>query len=247
MTEGLSADLRALERSIGAAVVASLPLLAPERPAFIGRHLLAQLDDAPLPVAEGEERAPTEAEFRQLAELLSKHLNATKGMAGWPARCLAARLMLQDLAVVQPQQPNELDTQDIQQLDTKWDRLGASSLKTALLNTDLIDAEWLAGLADSGGILPRCQQVPLTAKVSLAEMEAWNSEYTVGVLIISYPWLGRTHPDPHGEQLQKIAFVLKAYAAEARKVPGCRVGVFWDYASLPQRNREGVEDRTESE
>ena len=46
MTEGLFADLRALERSIGAAVGASLPLLAPEPPAFIGRHLLAQLDDA---------------------------------------------------------------------------------------------------------------------------------------------------------------------------------------------------------
>ena len=105
MTEGLSADLRALERSLGAAIVASLPLLAPERPAFIGRHLLAQLDGAPLPVAEGEERAPTEAEFRQLEELLSKHLNATKGMAGWPARCLAARLMLDDPTVAQQQPP----------------------------------------------------------------------------------------------------------------------------------------------
>ena len=62
------------------------------------------------------------------------------------------------------------------------------------------------------------------------------------------PWLARDHPDPHGEQLRQIAFVLKAFAEEARKLKGCRVGVFWDYCSLPQKSRAGdKDDRTEEE
>ena len=66
-----------------------------------------------------------------------------------------------------------------------WDDIGATALKTALHNTQMIDAAWLARLADAGGILPRCQEVPSEAKVSLAEMERWQQEYTVGALIIS--------------------------------------------------------------
>ena len=62
------------------------------------------------------------------------------------------------------------------------------------------------------------------------------------------PWLARDHPDPHGEQLRQIAFVLKAFAKEARNYKGCRVGVFWDYCALPQKSRAGdKDDRTEEE
>ena len=60
------------------------------------------------------------------------------------------------------------------------------------------------------------------------------------------PWLERTHPDPQGEQLRKIAFVLRAFAthAQAEYGEGCRVGVFWDYISLPQPRRDGIDDRS---
>ena len=133
------------------------------------------------------------------------------------------------------------------QEESKWDKIGATSLKKALVNTVMVDAEWLAELADRGGILPRCQDVPAKAKVSLSEMEAWDDQYTVGVLVISYPWLDRNHPDPHGEQLRKLAFVMKAFAAKARTIKDCRVGVFWDYASLPQKNLNGVDDRNKEE
>ena len=68
---------------------------------------------------------------------------------------------------------------------SKWDEIGCTSLKRALLDTTLVDAAWLADLADAGGILPRCQDVPEAAKVSLAEMEAWGWPGTVGVLVIS--------------------------------------------------------------
>jgi len=154
---------------------------------------------------------------------------------------------VQDGNIVQLSQPASIPSATpIQQVETKskWDEIGASSLKKALLDTDMIDAAYLADLADSGAIVPRCQDVPVSAKVSLAEMEAWGEEYTVGVLIISYPWLDKNHPDLHGEQLQKISFVFKAFAAKAREYYGCRVGVFWDYLSLPQRDIDGVEDRS---
>ena len=74
-----------------------------------------------------------------------------------------------------------------------WDEVGlnkpnASVLKRALTDTVLVDAAWLARLADAGDILPRCQDLPEGARVTLEEMEQWKHEYTVGVLVISYPW-----------------------------------------------------------
>ena len=74
-----------------------------------------------------------------------------------------------------------------------WDEVGvnnpnASALKAALADTVLVDAAWLARLADEGGVLPRCQDLPPGARVTLKEMEKWTEFSTVGVLVISYPW-----------------------------------------------------------
>merc|ERR1711965_1064361 len=60
-----------------------------------------------------------------------------------------------------------------------WDEVGpgkpnASALKAALADTVLVDAGWLARLADEGGILPRCQDLPPGARVTLEEMEKWK-------------------------------------------------------------------------
>ena len=48
--------------------------------------------------------------------------------------------------------------------------------------------------------------------------------------------LDADHPDRNGEQLRKIAPVLKIFA-EFAKACGGKVGVFLDYCSLPQRSR----------
>eukprot|EP00929_Paragymnodinium_shiwhaense_P086016 TRINITY_DN46493_c0_g1_i7.p3 TRINITY_DN46493_c0_g1~~TRINITY_DN46493_c0_g1_i7.p3 ORF type:complete len:218 (+),score=41.49 TRINITY_DN46493_c0_g1_i7:99-752(+) len=146
---------------------------------------------------------------------------------------------------------------------SKWDKAGynARPLKAALRHTKLVDAAWLCRLADAGDILPRCQDVPAAAKVTLDEMEVWRDQHgghTLGVLAISYPWLAADHPDPRGEQLRSMAFVLRAFAEKASKEPAdgghggprCRVGVFWDYCSLPQRSRRCApeeDDRSESD
>ena len=72
-----------------------------------------------------------------------------------------------------------------------WDEVGpdapnATALKAALADTVLVDAAWLARLADAGDILPRCQDLPEGARVTLEEMEQWTDfGATLGVLVIS--------------------------------------------------------------
>ena len=81
-----------------------------------------------------------------------------------------------------------------------WDEVGpekpnASALKAALADTVLVDAAWLVRLAKKGGVLPRCQDLPPGARVMLKEMEKWKDTfgYTLGVLVISYPWWAPPH------------------------------------------------------
>ena len=79
-----------------------------------------------------------------------------------------------------------------------WDEVGlnkpnASALKAALADTVLVDAAWLVRLAKKRGVLPRCQDLPPGARVTLEEMEKWNDGHTVGVLVISYPWWALPH------------------------------------------------------
>ena len=69
---------------------------------------------------------------------------------------------------------------------SKWDK-DCADLKAALADTVLVDAAWLGRLADEGGVLPRCQDLPPGARVTLEEMEKWQ-RYTVGALVVSYPW-----------------------------------------------------------
>ena len=83
-----------------------------------------------------------------------------------------------------------------------WDEVGpekpnASALKAALADTVLVDAAWLVRLAKKRGILPRCQDLPPGARVTLEEMEKWHGYgRTLGVVVISYPWWAppRTRP-----------------------------------------------------
>ena len=130
---------------------------------------------------------------------------------------------------------------------TGWDKFGAGDLKAALKNTTLVDAGWLLSLAERGVVIPRCQDVPDKAKVTLTQMEAWGDQTTLAVLVISSPWLDENHPDPKGETIKKLLFVLYAFAAHAQTYEGCKVGVLWNYLSVPQTDRKGTDDRTHAE
>ena len=62
--------------------------------------------------------------------------------------------------------------------------------------------------------------------------------------------LDADHPDKDGLQLRKISNVLKIFDKAAKKKygAGCKVGVFFDYVSMPQRSRGSpVDDRTPEE
>ena len=59
--------------------------------------------------------------------------------------------------------------------------------------------------------------------------------------------LDADHPDKDGLQLRAISNVLKMFDKEAKKKYGvfCKVGVFIDYVSMPQRSRgSSSDDRT---
>ena len=90
------------------------------------------------------------------------------------------------------------------------------SLKAALADTKLVDAAYFVDLAEQGKIVPRCQDVPPDAVVTLAEMEAWDDPHSIAVLVVSWPWLGADHPDELGEQIQRMAVVFRAFANEAK-------------------------------
>ena len=106
------------------------------------------------------------------------------------------------------------------------------AIRKASKSTTLVDAAWLAKLADENGVLPRCQDVPAEAKVDLDKhMHKWTDNYTLPILVISYPWLDADHPDIDGAQLRRLAFVVKAFANKAGEKEGGKCGVFWDYCS----------------
>ena len=56
--------------------------------------------------------------------------------------------------------------------------------------------------------------------------------------------LDADHPDKDGLQLRAISNVLKIFDKEAKEKygTGCKVGVFLDYVSMPQRSRGSAED-----
>ena len=56
--------------------------------------------------------------------------------------------------------------------------------------------------------------------------------------------LDADHPDKDGLQLRAISHVLKIFDQHAKEEygAGCKVGVFLDYVSMPQRSRGSAED-----
>ena len=143
--------------------------------------------------------------------------------AQWEAKL---KLIVEQLA-----KPSKWDTPFEDDLGTV--NLNASACKQALRYTKFLNADYLAQLADDGQPVPRCQDVPAWAVVTLQEMEesGFTDRGLLSALIISYPWLDADHPDIDGAQLRRLAFVLKAFANKAGEKEGGKCGVFWDYCS----------------
>ena len=129
-------------------------------------------------------------------------------------------------------------------------------LEPLLASIDLIDAAYLIALGEAGGVVPRWQDVPAAARINAASV--WRLRcYGNGVpiLVLSYPWLDRHHPDKHGATLRRILPILRACVKQAQEGdhmwsgggPHATIGVFWDYLSLPQRHVDGTDDRSAAE
>ena len=121
-----------------------------------------------------------------------------------------------------------------------WSSFGGEILEKELLeHVDLVDARWLVSLHAHGGVVPRWQDVPETAIVNRSNvwrLYAWEHMFSLGVLVLSYPWLDGDHPDTRGEQLARIVPILQHMLAFCGG-DEFTVGVLWDYCSLPQPAR----------
>ena len=84
--------------------------------------------------------------------------------------------------------------------------------------------------------MKRRQDLPEHAFFPPEEAAALLKRKNRSVLALSYRWLTRLHPEPNGTTLATIRRYL---LANKRSTAGC--GLFWDYASLPQRGANGEE------
>jgi hypothetical protein len=117
-------------------------------------------------------------------------------------------------------------------VDSQWVKCGGQALDSMLADTDLIDAQYLVALGEAGGVVPSWQECPREAFVSahnLWQLRCWGF-INLPVLVLSYPWLDREHPDRLGEQLKRLVGVLRAFVAKAKEYGRhATVGVLWEY------------------
>ena len=134
--------------------------------------------------------------------------------------------------------------------DEAWADCGGGAIEPLLEHTPLIDLEYLVALAEGGGVMP-CgrQNVPPAAFITqrnLWRVKLWGkrkNKASLGVLVLSYPWLDWFHPDRLGAQLRRLLPFLKAMLAEAKRdSPHCTVGVMIDFLCLPQKPFATEED-----
>ena len=131
---------------------------------------------------------------------------------------------------------------------------GADSIWKALStgNVRLLKMSWLIALNKAGQRLKRRQELPEDAFISVDELKrtfgSGNKDGVLPIVSISYCWLTPSHPDPDGQQLEKVATALtidKPKFAEGRKLSKRistlfkgfqELGIFWDWASLMQKD-----------
>jgi len=107
----------------------------------------------------------------------------------------------------------------------------------------ILDVDWLLAQAETF-IMQRHQDLPPEAFLDpdVAE-EAFNLNN--GLVVLSYPWLSPQHPDPDGHHWRMVRQYLAKHVAQWYCETGSKFGVFWDYASLPQRAPDGTRTKEE--
>ena len=70
-----------------------------------------------------------------------------------------------------------------------WQSFGGDAIDRMLAHVDLVDARYLIALSEAGGIIPRWQHLPDTAKINRANiwrLWGWERMFSLGVLVLSY-------------------------------------------------------------
>jgi len=99
----------------------------------------------------------------------------------------------------------------------------------------LLSAVWILTQAE-GYLLKRMQDLPKEAHLPDDHAAELFGE-SGAVIVISYGWLSKAHPDPTGHHMRAVQKYLKKHMAMSSH-RDC--GVFWDFASLPQRGPDGT-------
>ena len=113
----------------------------------------------------------------------------------------------------------------------------------------LVATEWIEASAPT--ILPQRQALPEGAFLSAAQ--AVEAHRAGRVFVLSYRWHTATHPDPTGATLEHVRGFLRTLPRSGHEntlrqhEPSGQpsepsTGLFWDWASLPQRPRTESED-----
>lgn len=113
----------------------------------------------------------------------------------------------------------------------------------------LVKMTWLISQAKAGKVLPRRQELPEAAFISVIELKRmWsesghleggggNIDGVLPIIAISSMWLTPTHPDPDGRQLSTVAATLERERANYLKASPRgneyrgfqEMGIFWEY------------------
>ena len=125
---------------------------------------------------------------------------------------------------------------------SEWYDGGGAELEPHMAHTTMLRASWLLKLAkrevmpEREGVIPPWQLVPPEATVGLAELRRSTMELQLPVAITSYGWAAQRHPDPTGEQLQRLVPALEAMVhscthSKSKRSPDQRAaewGIVWD-------------------
>jgi len=106
----------------------------------------------------------------------------------------------------------------------------------------LLSALWLQERPE-GFELQRHQDLPPEAFVPPGDAESLLGK-RYGIIVMSYGWLGKFHPDPSGFHTRTLLQYLEKHMEYFSGFDD--VGVFWDFASIHQ-NGPGGEPRSEEE
>jgi len=185
---------------------------------------------------------PTDPKHPELTALRAAHeprFGSRAGPAAEPAAAAAAR-KTQDSRAAAANMKVANSGVEAHRV-SRWKKFGGSVIERLLQTANLIDANYLIDLAREGGVLPRGQDVPISAIITLKNvwrLQRWNEVFSLPVFVLSYPWLDREHPDRDGVQLQMIAPMLQSLVSAAVDGSGNKhatIGVMIDYCSLPQK------------